>query len=886
MQMSILKKIILWFSALFLVIVSAGIILSYKYSDALSGYLIKELNKYLISDVHASNVHFSFLRRFPDASLEFSDVVMYKPPVDGKSETAKNNSDTLLSAKKISLQFSMLSLLSKQYILKNILASGGSVNFSIDQQGKEDYIFWKKDSTATHSDFAINLKNVELRDINFSFENQLKEIKFLIAIHKANLNGNFSANRYGLNATADLGVGIFSVQGIHYVRNKEMVLSSFLNVEGNAYQIEQGMITALKQRFNLNGNFHTGDTSTIDLNINGKNLSIQQVIEMLPDKISKNITSFSGKGNMEFAAHLIGNISNTESPKLVCMFKAENATLIQRKTHRKIQNIRLAGSFSNGPQQSSATSILMFDTLTATIGTSTFASSGYIKNFETPWIDINVSSWLNLNDLPGFFPDNQIEKAAGNLTGKLHIYGKLKSLKEIKLENFSELNTLGTLGLHDIMFKLTSKPFTYSGINGTVELSENPFLHNVSVIIQQNDFLINGRFANGIKYLLHPETEATIDAEVISNNLNVDNYFYENEEVNKKDRSKDSLKINFPDRLNLNLKFNIHNFSFRKFSASNINGVANYKPRMFVLRAVSFDAVGGHISGGGIIIQKLNHDFIVRSQTSVNNINIHDAFYAFNNFGQHTLQSDHLKGILSGEVNFSAEWHQDLSVIKKSIRAETNVEIHNGELINFEPMMGLSRFIDVSELQDIKFSTLRNQIYIQNEVITIPQMDISSSALDLTASGTHDFQNNFSYRIKLLLSDILSGKVKNQDKNESEFGVIEENGLGRTKLFLKIEGNIDDYKVSYDKKGMMDQLKKDLKTEKLNLKDALSREFGNSKKENQEKPKNPDQSTFRIDWEGADSSGTSREPIKSQSEKKKPVFKIQWEDQPDTAKNK
>jgi hypothetical protein len=84
----------------------------------------------------------------------------------------------------------------------------------------------------------------------------------------------------------------------------------------------------------------------------------------------------------------------------------------------------------------------------------------------------------------------------------------------------------------------------------------------------------------------------------------------------------------------------------------------------------------------------------------------------------------------------------------------------------------------------------------------------------------------------------------------------------------------------------MDQLKKDLKTEKLNLKDALSREFGNSKKENQKQSKNPDQSTFRIDWEGADSSGTSREPIKSQSEKKRPVFKIQWEDQPDTAKNK
>ncbi|HYX08748.1 MAG TPA: AsmA-like C-terminal region-containing protein [Bacteroidales bacterium] len=879
--MSILKKIFLWLSALFLILVATGLFLSYKYSDALSGYLIKELNKYLVSEVHTNNVHFSFLRRFPDASLEFSDVVIYKPGND-----IQNYKDTLISAKKISLQFSMLSLLSKHYVLKNIYASEGLVDFKVDPQGRADYIFWKQDSTKTASDFAINLKNVELNAINFSFKNQAKQIHFFIGIDKAKINGNFSAASYGLNIETDLGVRIFSIEDINYIRNKKILLSSQLDVKGKTYQIRRGIITALKQRYYMDGNIHTGDISTIDLNINGNNLSIQQVIEILPNKIVKNISSFTGRGNMDFAAHINGNLSNTESPKLVAVFKTENATLIQKKTRKKIQNIQLNGSFSNGISKSSATSILMIDTISATIGTSTFASSGFIKNFEKPTINIKASSSINLKDLQGFFPKDNIEKASGKLDGNLHIYGNLKSLKEIKLENFSELNTLGTLDLQNIMFKLSSKPFTYSNINGTVELSQNPFLHNVSVVIQQNDFLINGRFANGLRYLLHPKEKATIDAEISCNNLNVDNYFYENEKVNKKDESNDSLKINFPDRLNLNLKFNIKHFSFRKFSASDIKGIANYKPRMFVLRAVSFDAVGGRISGGGIIIQKLNHDFIVRSQTSVNKIDIHDAFYAFNNFGQQTLRSDHLKGILSGEVNFSAEWHQDLSVIKKSIRAETDVEIHNGELINFEPMMGLSRFIDVSELQDIRFSTLKNQIFIQDQVITIPKMDISSSALDLTASGTHDFQNNFSYRIKLLLSDILTVKAKRRNSNQSEFGVVEEDGLGRTKLFLKIEGNIDDYKVTYDKKGMMEQLKQDLKTEKQNLKNALKNEFGRTNRDQQD-TKNPEPSeNFKIEWEGTDSVKKKNNAEDDRSNKKKPVFKVQWEDLPDTTRIK
>ncbi len=80
-------------------------------------------------------------------------------------------------------------------------------------------------------------------------------------------------------------------------------------------------------------------------------------------------------------------------------------------------------------------------------------------------------------------------------------------------------------------------------------------------------------------------------------------------------------------------------------------------------------------------------------------------------------------------------------------------------------------------------------------------MEILSSAADFSVSGKHSFDNNYEYHIKVYLSEILSGKYRKSKKLNSEFGTIEDDGLGRTSLFLKITGKDDNIKVAYDIKA-------------------------------------------------------------------------------------
>jgi hypothetical protein len=191
--------------------------------------------------------------------------------------------------------------------------------------------------------------------------------------------------------------------------------------------------------------------------------------------------------------------------------------------------------------------------------------------------------------------------------------------------------------------------------------------------------------------------------------------------------------------------------------------------------------------------------------------------------------------------------------------------------------------VELSELQHIKFSTLKNSVLINNEKVFIPQMDINSSAFNITLSGTHSFENYFEYKLRLSLSEILARKAKKAKKENEEFGVIEDDGAGRTNLYLSITGTPDDFKIKYDRKEAINKIKADLKEEKKLLKTILKEELGLFKKDTISSIVNPDnsQKQFKMDWEEENKIPAKQEidPKTKKAKKKDPAFDITWDEE-------
>jgi hypothetical protein len=209
-----------------------------------------------------------------------------------------------------------------------------------------------------------------------------------------------------------------------------------------------------------------------------------------------------------------------------------------------------------------------------------------------------------------------------------------------------------------------------------------------------------------------------------------------------------------------------------------------------------------------------------------------------------------------------------------AITAEGRYILVNGALINFEPVKQLSNFIELSELENINFQKLENDFFIRNNVMFIPQMDVKSSAADLTVNGQHGFDNNYVYHVKILLSQILSKKRKGKSRTVKEFGVVQDDGLGRTSILLRIGNNGEEVKVGYDIKAVSQEVKNNIKTERQALKTLLNEEYGWY--EDETKPTRAPaekKNRFSITWEETDSIPASKEPVETREGGFKSIFR-------------
>jgi hypothetical protein len=176
-----------------------------------------------------------------------------------------------------------------------------------------------------------------------------------------------------------------------------------------------------------------------------------------------------------------------------------------------------------------------------------------------------------------------------------------------------------------------------------------------------------------------------------------------------------------------------------------------------------------------------------------------------------------------------------LAIRKESVKADVNLKIDKGELKEVQALIDIAEYIKGNalwnsfikvdalkkRLSNIEFETLENSLTIENNVITIPEMKIATSVLDISASGTHDFENNIDYSVSFRLGELLrTGREK-----DSEFGYVVDDDTG-TRIFLRMAGTIDNPEFSSDKETAREKRKEKFDQETNTFKGILKKEFG------------------------------------------------------------
>lgn len=772
---------------------------------------VRQINTYLTVPVSVDEISFSLIRKFPYASVDFSGVKTKGAPLAGVR-------DPLLDARHIYLQFSIWAVFSDDIRLKKITIEDAVFKLYVDEKGRENYDIFRKGSGG--SAFSLELDEIVLHETTVQYVNRIAKRDYALHAKEMMWKGKFSQDVYDLSGDGSLYVERFKSGEVNYINGKDtrLQLSVRMDTREGLYEIRESSLAIADLNFNVDGYFREkGEATAVDLRIKSREAGLRELLSLIPGVYTERLKKYDYEGEVYFNLRLNGLISKNDQPLIVCDFGSANASLRPSGTDYLLNRIRFKGYYTNRISAARPVEQLRLTGVEAQLQGQPLKMDLVMEDFKSPSLQLSARSRVDLEVLSRFYMPDTLASMKGSLLVDARIRGKVSDAAGWVSE--------GRVQASGVSFQLKDRQVAFEDINGLVALIGNRLtVSQLSGKAAGSDFNIDGTFDNVYAWMLSHQEQVSVVAQLRCRNLDL-NELLEDKSGNSADTT---YRLDFSDHIRMSLGVNIGILSFRKFQAWQVQGTLSLNDKVLSGNDISFKAFEGHLMLNGSMDASHTDSLLIACDAELKKLDVTEMFTQLGNFGQDVIRDKNVKGKLTADVQFASTWSKTLHCNLNKVYAKSKLTIERGELNDFQPMLALSRYLKGADLQKVKFETLQNEIEISQQQIRIPAMEIKSSVMDLTMSGTHSFSNIVDYKLQLYLSQILGKKVR--DRN-TEFGTVEDDGLGRMRLYLKMKGPVNDPKITYDRKAIEQKITTYVKKEKQNLKVILNKEFGWFKKD-------------------------------------------------------
>ncbi len=816
----IFKKIVFSLLATFIFLFISAVVVAYVFEDKIADVVLKELYKSIQTEVKHKDVSFSLIRKFPMASLTVNDLQV-------KGYCEKRN---MLTASYVHLQFNLFDIITSNYKLKRIEISNAVLRLKVFKNDVANWeVFSSKDSTA--KDFVINLNSIILRKVNVSYESLTNEVSFGVDVHDLTAKGDFAKKVFDLQLSSDLTLDSLKVDTSFALYHKEIVISTNTHIdsENDKYVFKNADIQMNRLNFKTDLDlFKKNEAWYYGVDLRGNDLSVKDILFHMPDFVTNSLKGYELGGLLKIDLHAKGNTGKQKDLDIDAKYSLKKGTIYNIKNDIGLVNLRCSGSFQSTSLSILKTSILHLSDFNVLLNKKNISGNLYINNFLNPFIKLHLTSDVNLEDWQQFMPQNYIYRSKGDAVIDVDFENQFKSFFSISTQDFKTAQIKGTIRFSDVYLQLVQGETAFENVSGKVELNDQVLvLNDLNGSINDNSFILNGKIFYFFDYLFTDNTSMSIVADLSSPYLNMNTFLAKKSTSSSQKKNEDEFELVLPENINFDLKLSINKFMFDNFEAKNVNGEAILKNNVFTVNDLNLNAFGGSISVSGYAQKQSNKTFVLYCSARLNNTDVQQMFYAFNNFGQseNGLTDKNIRGTASTNILFKATAKSNLDILTPSVDVIATITILNGQLINFKPLESLSKFVELEDLRNIRFATLTNRIQINNEVITIPEMDIKNNAMNLVLSGSQGFNGNLDYTMKIKMNELLSKKFHNKKKDNEDFGEVVADGTGNTNIFITAGGNIDNPRFKWSSR----QSKAGVKERVTGQKDEINTMFKQEK---------------------------------------------------------
>ena len=817
-----LRNLALVLAALFLLGFGVLVALAKVYETEVKVKLVGTLNGYLNAPVTVSDMDLTLVARFPQASMRLKDVLAMEVRSDERQP------DTLLYAKELHLEFSLWDLFTGHYTVQEIHAVQATVHPGLDTNGNANYIVWKTDSTSTGSS-PIRLDKVSFDKVAVRYRDDRSGLTIRTQSKSLGLSGRFGSEVNNLALAGDVHLLDWN-DGKNTVlsdRNAYLRLAMDFGGPDTPFRITKGEVTSGSVPLEVTlAVTRDAKGDELDLRASGLGVELADVVQLLPDFLTKDLKRYTMKGEVDLAVRYAGPL---DGPQLSVGAKLVKGRLKESKSGIAFTDV--FGELALDLNSKGVPSKLVVKDFSAKSAHGSISGDWQSTGLTNAAVKADLRGDIALAELLRFAQVDTLEQVSGRLKADLHVSGRLRDMGDIKPADLRTLNITGTLASRDATLKMKGVRHRVEHLDADLGIHGNDAtVQGLKAELQGSAVTLSGTLRNLVPYLLFDDQRLVIEARGASPHIDLAALVSQEGSTSGKD-----YRLTLPASIELDLQAKVDELVFEEFAATGIQGTVRMKGRVLRIEPMRFQTASGQVNGRfELDARDASHNYPLAINATMDGIDLEQLFREFQDFGQDFIGHRHISGRTHAEVAFQAPLSPGMALDMDRLVCVLDLRVDDGAIKSHAPLLQVADhlqknklvapFVDIPELRkrlaDVRFARLENQIEIRNGAVHIPQMLVSSSVMDIEMSGTHWFDDRIDHHLNFRLSDLFRRSAV-----DDEFGPVVDDGTGM-RIFLHMYGTASDPQFGNDGAMAAAKRKKQFQEEKQELKQILREELG------------------------------------------------------------
>jgi len=479
----------------------------------------------------------------------------------------------------------------------------------------------------------------------------------------------------------------------------------------------------------------------VDMKVNGS-LNLADILSAFP------VEGLSLKGLLKLNLLAKGQYdpSNQLFPVLSAAVSFNNGYVKSKDFPEPIEAINMKMNATNSDGKMPSTAIDL-EQMTFKLSNEPFELKAKIQDLSNIRYDVAAKGIIDLEKMTKIFP-------LENMSVKGRINADIKTagiISDVTAKRYDKLPTSGTMDLTGFVYtsKDLTKPVSISSAKAIFN-SQEVKVENMSMMIGQSDFLMNGAVRNHLGYILKNETlQATLS--MASKSMNVNELMTltgEPKAIDAKPKEIPMEAVALPTNIDFTFNTNLGKVLYDNMVMEQMKGAILLKNGILNMKGLSFLTMDGSIKSDGEYNPQNINSPAFSLDLDMKNISVDKAYNTFNTIQVMAPAAKNVTGKFSTLFKIKGKMTKEMKPDMSTINGGGLVKFTEGQIKDLKIMEGINKLAKTSlptqtDIKDIQIKTT-----IKDGRLFFEPFDLKAGGQLVNIGGSNGLDGTIDYIIK------------------------------------------------------------------------------------------------------------------------------------------